>query len=340
VKPRPGPEPGAADDERLDAYSRAVISAVAAVSPSVVNIEVRHAGMRGNSARAGRGRVDGSGSGFVFAPGGLILTNSHVVHGAIGIEVTLPDGRRTPAELVGDDPDTDLAVIRTTLTDLVPVTLGQSDRLKPGQLVIAIGNPYGFQTSVTAGVVSALGRTLRSRSARLIDNVIQTDAPLNLGSSGGPLIDSRGEVVGVNTALILPAQGLCFAIAIETARYVAGRLIRDGRIRRGYLGVAGQNVSLAPGRSPAMTPPAASGVLVLSVEADSPARRAGVRARDVIVQFDGRGIGSLDELHRALTESRIDVVATLTVLRSSPDGAAEATCELRVVPAESPPVRD
>lgn len=322
-----------------DPYSRVVIDAVDAVSASVVNLEVRHAGGR-NPGRA-RGRVDGGGSGFVFAPGGLILTNSHVVHGAIGIEVTLADGRHGSAALVGDDPDTDLALVRADIPDLAPARLGKASTLRPGQLVIAIGNPFGFQASVTAGVVSALGRTLRSRSGRLIYDVIQTDAALNVGSSGGPLVDSGGAVVGVNTALIPPAQGLCFAIAIDTARYVADRLGRDGRIRRAYLGVAGQNVPLSPQLARSMKGPApASGVLVISVEAGSPAKRAGVCPRDVIVKFDGRSIATLDELHRALTEARIDASSTVAVLRPAAKGGATSLHTMKIVPAESPPERD
>ena len=327
---------GAPLDERdlLDSYSRAVVAAVEAVSPSVVNIEVRGPAPRPSGRRGPRGRIDGSGSGFVFTPDGFILTNSHVVHGAIRMDVVLTDGRHAVAELVGDDPDTDLAVLSIGTADLVAARLGESSRLRQGQIVIAIGNPFGFQTTVTAGVVSALGRSLRSRSGRLMDNVIQTDAPLNPGNSGGPLVNARGEVIGVNTAVILPAQGLCFAIGIDTARFVASRLIRDGRIRRGWLGVAGQDIPLSRRVARVMDLPAPSGVLVVSVEPGSPAERAGVRPRDVIVEFGGRSVGSVDVLHRMLTEGNIGVPATLTVLRPTEKRVLE------VVPVESPATRD
>ena len=330
LPPHPVDSHAAGDAELLDAYSRAVVHAVEAVSPSVVNIEVRQQEPSGGGRRGPRGRVDAGGSGFVFTPDGFVLTNSHVVHGAIRIDVTLADGAHAPADLVGDDPDTDLAVLRISARDLAAAPLGESGTLRPGQLVIAIGNPFGFQTTVTAGVVSALGRSLRSRSGHLIDNVIQTDAPLNPGNSGGPLANSRGEVVGVNTAVILPAQGLCFAIAMDTARFVASQLIKDGRIRRGYLGVAGQTVPLTRRVARLLGLESASGVLVASVEPGSPAERAGVHERDVIVAFDDRPITSVDALHRVLTEGRIGVAARLTVLRPT------ERRELTIVPAESP----
>jgi S1-C subfamily serine protease len=327
-------EPGTPDDASLlDAYSQAVVRAVEAASPSVVNIEVRHRESRGTGQRGPRGRVDAGGSGFVFTPDGFVLTNSHVVHNAIRVDVTLADGTHTTAQLVGDDPDTDLAVLRIGAPGLASARLGDSSALRAGQLVVAIGNPLGFQTTVTAGVVSALGRSLRSQSGRLIDNVIQTDAPLNPGNSGGPLVNSRGEVVGVNTAVILPAQGMCFAIAIDTARYVASRLIREGRIRRGYLGVAGQNVPLSRRTARLLGNEAASGVLVMSIEPGSPAERAGVAARDVIVAIGGRVIGDIDALHRALTEASIGQAVTLVVLR--PTGKVELT----IVPEETPASR-
>ncbi len=294
----------------LDAYSQAVTGAAAKVSPSVVNLEVRHSLRRG-------GEAGGSGSGFVFTPDGFILTNSHVIHNASRIGVVLTDGGRFEAELVGDDPDTDLAVVRISAPSLVPVSLGDSQSIRVGQLVIAIGNPYGFQCTVTSGVISALGRSLRSTSGRLIDSVIQTDAALNPGNSGGPLVTSRGDVIGVNSAVILPAQGICFAISVNTAKFVASRLIRDGRIGRGYLGIAGQNVPLPRRISRWHQLPEQSGVMILSIEANSPARRAGLMPRDIIVGYDGEPIRDIDDLHRLLTENKVGVGAPLTFLRGA-----------------------
>jgi S1-C subfamily serine protease len=307
---------GPADAALLDAYSSAVVRAVELVSPAVVHLEVRHR-TRPRRGFPGRGEREsrGNGSGFVFTPDGFILTNSHVVHRADSIEVTFADGRKFPAQLVGDDPDTDLAVVRIDGPNLKHAVLGDSQAVRPGQLAIAIGNPYGFQFTVTAGVVSALGRSLRSRSGRLIDNVIQTDAALNPGNSGGPLVDSAGRVIGINTAIILPAQGLSFALAIDTAKFVAGRLIKDGRIRRGYLGLAGQNVPLQRSLVRFYNLPVESGLLVVSVEPDSPAQRAGVQEGDVIVGFDDASVANIDALHKLLTEKQLGVPARLTVLR-------------------------
>jgi S1-C subfamily serine protease len=303
------------DQELLDAYSQAVISAAEKVSPSVVHVVVEHGAGGRRGAKPGDGR--GSGSGFVFTPDGFVLTNSHVVHTARRIEVALADGRRVEADRVGDDPGTDLAVLRINAPNLLPVTLGDSQPLRVGQLVVAIGNPYGFECSVTAGVVSALGRSLRSNSGRLISNIIQTDAALNPGNSGGPLITSRGDVVGVNTAVILPAQGICFAIGVNTAKYVAGRLIKDGKITRSFIGVAGQDVPLLRRLVRFYNLPVERGVLAVNIERNSPAERAGLLEGDIIVGFAGEFVASIDDLHRLLTEKQVGVKSTLTVIRRS-----------------------
>ncbi len=266
------PDTAAGDDVLLDAYSRAITGAVRRVAPSVVNIEVHQIQQATGRSRSGAPRESrGGGSGFIFTPDGLILTNSHVVHGGSRIEVTISDGRRMPATAIGDDPASDLAVIRVDEPGLTAAVLGDSQQLRAGQVVVAIGNPYGFQSTVTAGVVSALGRSLRSYSGRLIDDVIQTDAALNPGNSGGPLVDSAGRVVGVNTATILPAQGICFAIGINTAKFVASRLLRDGRIRRSYIGVSAQTVPVHRRVVRFYDLPKDTGVVVLSVESGSPA---------------------------------------------------------------------
>ena len=316
------------DDSLLDAYSAAVTAAAERVSPSVVNIEVRH-NVDGRQASRPSAEARGSGSGFVFTPDGFILTNSHVVHGANKLGVTLSDGRSFEARLVGEDPDTDLAVIRINGNHLIPAVLGDSKLIRVGQLAVAIGNPYGFQCTVTAGVVSALGRSLRSQSGRLIDDVIQTDAALNPGNSGGPLVSSRGEVIGVNTAVILPAQGLCFATAINTAKHVAGLLIRNGKIRRGHIGVAGQNVVLHRRQVLLHNLAVASGVLVVSLEPNKPASRAGLRESDVIVACGNHPVASIDDLHKLLTEEQVGIKVGLTVLRGDEKTA------LDVVPEES-----
>lgn len=318
------------DDELLDAYSKAVISAAEKVSPSVVYIEVQQpiSNRRGNHPRMPR-EARGTGSGFIFTPDGFILTNSHVVHGATKIEVTVTDGSKYQADLIGDDPDTDLAVIRINAPNLVPAHLGESQHVRVGQLVLAIGNPYGFQYSVTAGVVSALGRSLRARSGRLMDAVIQTDAALNPGNSGGPLVNSRGEVIGVNTAMILPAQGICFATSIDTAKFVASRLIRDGKVSRSYVGLAGQNVPLPRRIVRYYNLPVESGILAVSFEENSPARKAGLREGDIIIGFDDRSIAGIDDLHKLLTEERIGHKSKLVVIRGT------QKLDLEVVPEES-----
>ena len=310
----------------LDAYSNAVISASEKISPSVVKIDVAQAGR----SRSGEPHErQGGGSGFVFTPDGLILTNSHVVHGATRIQASFSDGHRFPAHTIGDDPATDLAVIRIDAPQIVAAPLGDSQKLRVGQLAVAIGNPYGFQYTVTAGVVSALGRSLRSYSGRLIDDVIQTDASLNPGNSGGPLVSSDGRVIGVNTATIMGAQGLCFAIGMNTAKFVAGRLLRDGRIRRAYIGVEAQTAPLHRRLVRFYDLPQESGVIVSAVTPDSPAQRAGLREGDVIVALDGKPVAGVDDLHRLLTDAHVGLSSSLTVLRWT------EKLELQVVPQEA-----
>jgi S1-C subfamily serine protease len=315
------------DDELLDSYSQTVSKVVEKVHPTVVNIRTQRTLERANK------KMDsgGSGSGFVIAPDGYILTNSHVIHGADKIEVSLADGRTVSASLIGEDPETDLAVIRVHADDLVHVSLGDSQSVRVGQIAIAIGSPYGFQQTVTAGVVSALGRSMRSQSGRLIDNIIQTDAALNPGNSGGPLVNSRGEVIGVNTAIILPAQGICFAIASNTARFVAAWLIKEGRIRRSWIGVAGQNVPIHPRVVRFHKLPTYHGVLVAGLEPGSPSQRAGLKEGDVIVTFNGSVVSQIDELHRHLVADAIGIPAPMTVIRHT------EKLELTVVPEEWTP---
>src|SRR6266540_11379 len=324
VTPEPESRDSGRDRELLDAYSRTITAVAQQVSPSVVRIEVE--GPPPEAARRGQrpgpprppGAPDGptgSGSGFVVTPDGFVLTNSHVVSGARRIHVSMLDGTRAAASLVGDDPDTDLAVIRIDAPELTAVTMGDSSQLEVGQIAVAIGNPYGFDCTVTTGVVSALGRSLRSKNGRLIDDVVQTDAALNPGNSGGPLVDSRARVIGVNTAMIMPAQGICFAIAVDTAKFVAGRLIRDGRISRSFIGVAGQNVPLPRRFVRFYNLPVESGVLVVSLEPDSPARLTGVSEGDLIIGFAGRPVAGIDDLHKLLTEERVGQMAPLELIR-------------------------
>jgi len=311
VADEPPQSQSASDDELLDNYSRTIARVVGKVGPTVVNIRVQHDN-RGRQRGLGPG---GTGSGFIIAPDGYILTNSHVVHEASRIEVAVADGRVFGADLVGDDPETDLAVIRINASNLVHASLGDSKSVRVGQIAIAIGSPYGFHQTVTAGIVSALGRSMRSQSGRLIDNVIQTDAALNPGNSGGPLVNARGEIIGVNTAVILPAQGICFAIASSTAEFVAAWLIKEGRIRRSWIGVAGQNVPLHPRVVRFHRLPVNHGVLVVGLEPGSPAGRADLREGDIIVAFGGEPVSGIDELHRHLVAAAIGVATPLTVIR-------------------------
>jgi len=298
------------DSELLDAYSRAVIGAVEIVSPAVVGIEV-------GSRRGGTGTGDrhGSGSGFLFTPDGLIITNSHVVERAATIRVSLSDGQTSDADLVGEDPTTDLAVLRVSGGPFPWLSLADSSAVRVGQVAIALGNPFGFQCTVTSGVVSALGRSLRGRTGRLIDDVIQTDAALNPGNSGGPLVTTSGQVIGVNTAIILGAQGLSFAIASNIVRFVASRLIHDGRIRRSYIGVAGERMAVPRhlGRASGLGP---SGIRVAAIEPASPAAASGLQVGDVIVKFAGTPVAGVDELHRLLDEDHIGRPERLTVIRA------------------------
>jgi S1-C subfamily serine protease len=315
------------DSALLDAYSRAVVSAAERVSPSVAKIEVTQTAGR---TRNGEPRErHGGGSGFVFTPDGLVLTNSHVVHDASRIHLSLPDGRRFPAHLIGEDPATDLAVVRIDAPNLTVAEFGDSQKLRVGQLAIAIGNPYGFQYTVTAGVVSALGRSLRSYSGRMIDDVIQTDASLNPGNSGGPLVSSDGQVIGVNTATIMGAQGLCFAIGINTAKFVASRLLTQGRIRRAYIGVEAQTVPLHRRIVRFYDLPKETGVIVLAATDGSPAQKAGLREGDVIIAFGGQPVAGVDDLHRLLTDTQVGVKNSITVLRRT------ERLEVTIVPQES-----
>jgi S1-C subfamily serine protease len=313
----PSPEkPNAnADGEAriFDAYSQAVVRAVEIVAPSVVRIEVT----KTHPARHGPPVPAGSGSGFIISPDGLVLTNSHVVHGASGLDVVLSDGRRPDAVLIGQDPESDLAVLRVYAPGLVPVKFADSAHLRVGQLAIAIGNPYGFEATVTAGVVSALGRSLRSQSGRMMDDIIQTDAALNPGNSGGPLVNSGGEVIGVNTAVILPAQGICFAIASNTAQLITGWLVKEGRVRRSSIGIAGQTAPVHARLRRHYRLAQSRGVLVASVEPGSPARRAGLREGDLIIAFKGQPVASIDEMLRKLVAAEIGVASALTILRQA-----------------------
>jgi S1-C subfamily serine protease len=311
----------AEDVALLDAYSRAVIGAVERVGPAVLHLQI--SGARDGSS--------GAGSGVVFTPDAYVLTNSHVVSGARKIQATFPDGRSLAAHLIGNDPDTDLAVLRLEGETPAFARLGDSRRLRVGQLVVAIGNPFGFQCTVTAGVISALGRSLRTRSGRLIDSVIQTDAALNPGNSGGPLVTASGEVVGINTAIIGMAQGICFAISASTVEFVASRLIRDGKVRRCYIGVAGQNVPL-PRRIVRFHELAReTGVRIQSTAPDGAARAAGLSSGDIIVAVGGIPVGDVDELHRLMTEERVGQPVPITVLRLA------QKLDVVVTPRESPP---
>jgi S1-C subfamily serine protease len=296
--------PSFGDGELLDAYSRAVTQAVGRVSPAVVKIDVRDGRVRG-----------GSGSGFVFTPDGLVLTNSHVVHSANRIRLTFLDGATADAMRIGDDPDTDIAVLRTDHILTPAAVLGNSKELRVGQLAIAVGNPFGFQFTVTAGVVSALGRSMRSSSGRMMEEIIQTDAALNPGNSGGPLVDSQGRVIGVNTATIMGAQGLCFAVGIDTAKYIASQILQHGRVQRSWIGIQAQNVPLPRRLVYEYKLAASSGVMATNVDPESPAAKAGLRDGDILVSFAGENVSGIDELHRLLSADRVGKSLPLIALR-------------------------
>jgi S1-C subfamily serine protease len=300
--------PPAPDEGLLDAYSRAVGSAAEAAGRAVIHLEVRSRRDRAEAAA-------GSGSGFFLSPDGYALTNSHVVRGATEIHAHLADGRRLQADLVGDDPHTDLAVVRVSSEPLPHLEFADSDRLRPGQIAIALGSPMGFQQTVTAGIVSGLGRSLQAQTGRMIDNVIQTDAALNPGNSGGPLLDSGARVIGVNTAIIRPAQGICFAIASNLARWVAAWLIKDGRIRRSHLGVGGQTAPLLRTLVRHLRLPGETGVQVVRVEPGSPAEAAGLREGDIIIALDAKPVRTVSDLHQLLTADRIDREMEVALLR-------------------------
>ncbi|HLP16809.1 MAG TPA: trypsin-like peptidase domain-containing protein [Bacteroidota bacterium] len=305
------------ESELLDAYSKAVIDVVEKVSPSVVKIEVFSNEARGGNRRQQKNtpNATGTGSGVIFTPDGFILTNSHVVSTASAINVVLSDGRNLKAEIIGDDPFTDLAVIRAQGNNFPVAALGDSQSIRIGQLVIAIGNPYGFQATVTAGVVSALGRSLRSTGGRLIDNVIQTDAALNPGNSGGPLVNSRGEVIGINTAMIPWAQGICFSIPVNTAKVIATTLMKEGKVTRAYLGIAGQVLEIAKPalRTHAIT--GSRGVMIADVQKNGPAEKAGLLIGDVITEINDTRIESIDDLHRLLSHEMIGKDSIVQLLR-------------------------
>ncbi|MBX9949645.1 MAG: trypsin-like peptidase domain-containing protein [Candidatus Obscuribacterales bacterium] len=297
------------DIELLDSYSKTIVSALDRVSPAVVYIEVKKEGRHAMES--------GGGSGFLFTPDGYIFTNSHVVHGAQEIRVSLSDGRTVSGRLVGEDEDTDLAVVQIWAPNIEPVKLGDSQALTAGQIVIAIGNPFGFQSTVTAGIISALGRSMRAQSGRLIDNVIQTDAALNPGNSGGPLVNSRGEVIGVNTAVILPAQGICLAVPINTAKSVAFALMRDGFVRRGWLGVAAQTITMRTRLARFHQIFNSGAVLIIGIEPHSPAKLAGLREGDALVSINGQTVNSVDDLHRLMLTVKTDTESVFTVIRHS-----------------------
>jgi S1-C subfamily serine protease len=313
------------DEDLLDAYSEAVVGVVDSVSPSVVHVQVR------GGARRGTGM--GSGSGSLISPDGLVLTNNHVVEGATQIELQLTDQRRVAARVLGRDPDTDIAVLRAETTDRLPhVAIGNSKKVRPGQMAIAIGNPLGFESTVTAGIVSAVGRSLRAQNGRLIGDVIQTDAALNPGNSGGPLVNSRGEVIGVNTAVIMGAQGICFSVASNTAQHVLTQILQHGRVRRARLGIAGDQIALPQRLKVHAGLTQSSGVRVVEVQPDSPASAAGLEPGDVILSLDQDAVTGIDDIARLLDGAKIGQRVTVRILRNA------SKIELReIMPTERAP---
>jgi len=304
------------DNELHDAYSEAVINAAEKVSPSVVKVNVKKE-LKNKCIKKMPNEAQAGGSGFIFTSDGFILTNSHVVHNCGEVEVILSDGQNYPAKIIGDDPHTDLAIIKIEANGLVAAQIGNSQNLKVGQLVIAIGNPYSFQCTVTSGVISAMGRSLRTKTGRLVDDIIQTDAALNPGNSGGPLVNSRGEIIGVNTALILPAQGICFAIPINIAKFVATQLLIKGKIKRGYIGVSCKNITLKDYAVKIHNLATNLGVKVANIARNGPSMKAGLIKNDVIIAFNGEPVKEVDDLHKYLTEDKINVESQLTIIRGS-----------------------
>jgi S1-C subfamily serine protease len=314
----PPPEPTPPEEvEALDAFSRVVVQVAETIRPAVVNL------------RGQRGR-DGSGSGFLFTPDGFLLTNHHVVQGQERVRVRLTDGRELPGRVVGADPWSDVAVVQAEASGLPYAAFGDSSRLRVGQLAVAVGSPFGFESTVTAGVISALGRTLRSITGHLVDNVIQTDAALNPGNSGGPLVNSQGQVVGINTAIIRPAQGLCFAIPINMAQHILPQLLKHGRVVRGYLGVHVRAVPIAPALARRHELSQTHGVEILAVEPDSPADQAGILEEDVVVALGEQPVASVDDLHKLLTQIPVGLPTTVVLLRG------ERKLERMVLPNEYP----
>jgi S1-C subfamily serine protease len=318
VSGQPPPPPDREELDALDAYSRVVVRVADALRPAVVNL------------RSGRGRREGSGSGFLFTPDGLLLTNHHVVHDEDRVRIRLSDGRELSGHVVGADPWTDLAVVRADDSGLPHAVLGDSSRLRVGQLVVAIGSPFGFESTLTAGVVSALERTLRSITGHLVDNVIQTDAALNPGNSGGPLVDNRGQVIGINTAIIRPAQGICFAIPVNMARDILPQLLQHGRVVRGYLGLHARSVPVPRELAARFGLTQKTAVEVLAVEPDGPAEQAGILEEDVIVALGEQPTSSVDDLHKLLTQLPVGIPAGVVFLRG------ERRLERLVVPADYP----